>query len=73
MIAPEGFSADPFREPAGPLAEGTGSTAGAATVRAEVVAQGLVLAADKQYPSRETLREVCRSILGSPEWSENAC
>jgi hypothetical protein len=67
MIAPEDFSADSPRAPAGP----TGGAEQAA-VRAQVVAQGRVLIADGKYPSRETLRNVSRSILASAEWHEDS-
>lgn len=40
-------------------------------VRPEVVARGRALAADRNYPSMETLRNVAAQILNSPDLSED--
>ena len=41
-------------------------------IRPEVVARGRALAADSNYPPIETLREVAKQILASPDLTEDA-
>jgi hypothetical protein len=41
-------------------------------IRPEVVARGLVLAADPAYPSPAVLRQVGEAILRAPDFSEDA-
>lgn len=45
--------------------------AGQPEIRPEVVARGLALASDPNYPSTSVIRSVASQILGSPDLSED--